>query len=260
VPACGNIDDSRTLVVLFSFVIQHVLDSPEDVAAAASIQAAALIRNAIAARGEARVVAATGSSQLRFLSLLVAQQDIPWQQVTLFHLDEYVGLPPDHPASMRRYVQEHIVKPAGIVHTFLLDGTRKDTWKQAGDALTSAPIDLTFAGIGANGHLAFNEPPADFTTEDPLIVVELAEQTRQQQVRDGWFRSLDEVPRQAVTMSIREILKAQAILCIATGSHKASAVKKCFLSEISPSAPASALRLHRSAIVYLDSAAAKDLS
>jgi glucosamine-6-phosphate deaminase len=149
-------------------VIPHVLDGPNDVAAAASIHAAALIRNAIAARGAARVVAATGSSQLAFLDLLVAQPDILWQQVTLFHLDEYVGLPPDHPASMQRYIQEHIVKPAGIVRTFLLDGTREESWKQAGDALTSAPIDVTFTGIGENGHLAFNKPPADLTTEDFL--------------------------------------------------------------------------------------------
>jgi glucosamine-6-phosphate deaminase len=253
-----EIDDSRKLVVSFCFVIQHILDGPDQVAAAASTQASALIRDAIAARGEARVVAATGSSQVMFLRLLVAQQDIPWQQVTLFHLDEYAGLPPDHPASMQRYIQERIVKPAGIVRTFLLDGTREETWKSAGHALTSAPVDVTFTGIGENGHLAFNEPPADFITEDPFIVVDLTEQTRQQQVREGWFQSLEQVPRQAVTMSIRQILKSRAILCIATGRHKALAVKQCFLSEISPLAPASALRLHGAATVYLDSAAGND--
>lgn len=259
VPTRAKVDELRKLAVLSYFVIQHVLDSPDGVAAAACIHASTLIRNAIAARGTARVVAATGSSQLKFLDLLVAQKDIPWQQVTLFHLDEYVNLGPEHPASMQRYIQEHLVKPARIVRTFLLDGTREETWTQAGDALILAPIDVTFTGIGENGHLAFNEPPADFTTEDPFIVVDLAEQTRQRQVRERWFQSLDEVPRQAVTMSIREILKARAILCIATGSRKASAVHQCFVSEISPLAPASALRLHRAAVVYLDSAAGKDL-
>ena len=168
-------------------MIQHVLDDPQQVAAAASSQAAALIRNAIGTRGEARVVAATGNSQLAFLGLLVAQKDIPWQQVTLFHLDEYVGLPPDHRASMQRYIQDHIVKPTGIVRTFLLDGTRQETWKLAADALTSAQIDVTFTGIGENGHLAFNEPPADFTTEDPLIVVNLAEQSRLRQLWNAGF-------------------------------------------------------------------------
>jgi glucosamine-6-phosphate deaminase len=236
-------------------VIRRVLDGPEDVAAAASIEASTLIRSAIAARGEARVVAATGNSQLAFLGLLVAQKDIPWHQVTLFHLDEYVGLAPDHPASMQRYIQEHIVKPTGIVRTFLLDGTREETWKRAGNALTSALIDVTFTGVGENGHLAFNEPPADFKTEYPFILVDLAEQTRLQQVRECWFPSLEQVPRQGVTMSIREILKARAILCIATGAHKASAVKQCFLSKISPLAPASALQLHSAATIYLDSAA-----
>ena len=205
------------------------------------------------------MVAATGNSQLRFLNLLVAQQDIDWRQVTLFHLDEYIGLRPDHPASMQRYIQERIVKPTGIVRRFLLDGTSPETWARAGDALTSAQIDVTFTGIGQNGHLAFNEPPADFETEEPFIVVDLAEQTRRQQIREGWFESLDQVPRQAVTMSIRQILKARAILCIATGEHKAPAVKHCLLSEIGPLAPASALRLHADATIYIDSAAARNL-
>lgn len=238
-------------------MIRHVLESPEAVAVAASVHAAALIRNAVAERGAARVVAATGSSQLKFLDLLIAQPDIAWSRVELFHLDEYIGLPPQHPASMQRYIQEHLVKPAGVTRTFLLDGVREDTWTQAAEAVAAAPIDVAFTGIGENGHLAFNEPPANFTTEDPFIVVDLAEQTRQQQVRERWFDSVDDVPRQAITMSIRQILKARTILCIATGRRKAPGVQQCFASEIGPAAPASALRLHRAAIVYLDSDAAE---
>lgn len=233
-----------------------VLKTPAEVASAASLQAAALIRHAIAQRGTARVVAATGVSQQEFLALLAAQPEIDWQRVVLFHLDEYLGLPPDHPASMHRYIQERIVKPAAIRQTFLLDGTDNQSHIRAAAAISAAPVDVAFTGIGENGHLAFNEPPADFSTEAPFIVVNLAEQSRQQQVNEGWFESLANVPRQAITMSIRQILKARAILCIATGTRKALAVQQCFGAGISPLAPASALQNHSDATVYLDAKAA----
>jgi glucosamine-6-phosphate deaminase len=238
-------------------VIQHILDSYSDMAIAAGLQAAALIRQAIHERGVARVVAATGISQLKVLDFLIAQPDIDWTQVVLFHLDEYIGLRPDHPASMNRYVQERIVKPAGIIHSFLLDGSRDATWVRAATALTSAPIDIAFTGIGENGHLAFNEPPADFATKEPFIIVSLAEQTRRQRVIEGDFESLDDVPCQAITMSIQQILTSRAILCIATGPRKARAVRECFAGPVSPSAPASALQLHQEATIYLDSDAAE---
>jgi glucosamine-6-phosphate deaminase len=203
-----------------------------------------------------RVVAATGVSQLEFLALLVAQPGIAWERVMLFHLDEYLGISPEHPASMNRYVQEHIIRPTAITQTFLLNGTSDDTSMRAAAAISAAPVDVAFTGIGENGHLAFNEPPADFSTDEPFIVVNLAEQSRQQQVNEGWFTCVEDVPRQAITMSVRQILKASAILCIATGTRKASAVQRCFAAEISPFAPASALRLHSDATVYLDSEAA----
>lgn len=232
------------------------LKSPGDVALAASLQAAALIRRAIAQRGTARVVAATGVSQEEFLALLIAQPDIAWKRVTLFHLDEYIGIPPAHPASMHRYIQERIVNPTGITQAFLLDGTSDQTRATAAAAIVMAPVDVAFTGIGENGHLAFNEPPADFSTEVPYIVVNLAEQSRQQQVNERWFNSLEDVPRQAITMSVRQILKARAILCIATGTRKAVAVQRCFAAEISPFAPASALQTHPDATGYFDSDAA----
>ena len=237
-------------------VIRTVLQSPAEVALAASLEAAALIRQAISQRGTARIVAATGVSQEEFLALLVAQPEIPWERVVLFHLDEYLGIPPDHRASMRRYIQERIVKPTSVTQTFLLDGTNDQTRIRAAAALDVAPVDLAFTGIGENGHLAFNEPPADFSTEDPFIVVNLTQQSRQQQVNEHWFDSLEDVPRQAITMSVRQILKARAILCIATGTRKAVAVQRCFAAEISPIAPASALQMHPEATLYLDSNAA----
>ena len=236
-------------------VIRFILKSPAEVALAAALDAAALIRHAISQRGTARVVAATGVSQEEFLALLVVQPEIPWERVVLFHLDEYLGIPPEHPASMNRYIQKRIVKPTAITQTFLLDGTRDQTRATAAAAIVTAPIDVAFTGIGENGHLAFNEPPADFSTEDPFIVVDLAEQSRRQQVNERWFNSLEDVPRQAITMSVRQILKARAILCIATGTRKALAVQQCFAADISPFAPASALQMHLQAKLYLDSEA-----
>jgi glucosamine-6-phosphate deaminase len=236
-------------------VTRTLLNSPAEVALAAALDAAALIRYAITQRGAARVVAATGVSQQEFLALLVAQPEIPWERVVLFHLDEYLGIPPEHPASMHRYVQERIIGPTGITQAFLLDGTSDQTRAMAAAAIVTTPIDVAFTGIGENGHLAFNEPPADFSSEDPFIVVDLAEQSRQQQVNERWFNSLEDVPRQAITMSVRQILKARAILCIAIGTRKALAVQRCFAAEISPFAPASALQMHLEAKVYLDSGA-----
>jgi len=237
-------------------VIRHILNSPAEVASAASFAASTLIRDAVIEHGRARIVAATGVSQAEFLALLVALPGIPWERVVLFHLDEYLGIPPEHPASMHRYVRERIIEPTAITQAFLLDGTREHTHTRAAAAISAAPVDVVFTGIGENGHLAFNEPPADFSTEEPFIVVNLAEQSRQQQVNERWFNTLEDVPRQAITMSVRQILKARAILCIATGTRKAQAVQQCFAAEISSFAPASALRLHPAATLYLDSDAA----
>ena len=157
---------------------------------------------------------------------------------------------------MSRYIQERLIRPVGIESAFLLDGTRPGTWAQAAEALAGATVDVTFTGLGENGHLAYNEPPANFTAEEPFIVVDLAEQTRMRQVQQGSFDSLEDVPLQAVTMSIRQILKSRAILCLATGGRKAPAVHRSFASEVSPLAPASALQSHPGADVYLDLEAA----
>lgn len=227
-------------------------------AKAAADEAARLIREAIAARGRARIVVATGTSQLEFLEFLVTAQDISWSEVELFHLDEYIGLPGDHPASFQHYVRERILARLPIGRAWLLDGMPdpEEECKRVGGAIAAAPIDVAFAGIGENGHLAFNDPPADFGTEEPYIVVGLDERGRQQQVSGGWFASLEEVPRTAMTMSIRQILKARAILCLVSGARKAEAVEACLEGDIGPMAPASALRLHQHATVFLDREAA----
>lgn len=233
-------------------------DDKTRLAKAAADEAARLIREAIAARDRARIVAATGSSQIEFLESLVTAPGIGWGQVELFHLDEYIGLAGDHPASFQHYIRERILAQVPIGRAWLLDGAAdpKSECKRVGDAITSAPIDVAFAGIGENGHLAFNDPPADFDTEEPFIVVDLAERGRLQQVGGGWFASLEEVPQTAITMSIRQILKAHAILCLVSGTRKAEAVMLCLEGDISPLAPASALRLHENATLFLDHEAA----
>jgi glucosamine-6-phosphate deaminase len=203
-------------------------------------------------------VAATGSSQIEFLESLVAAPNIKWGQVELFHLDEYIGLSGDHPASFQHYIRERILARVPVGRAWLLNGAADPVaeCKRVGEAIAEALVDVAFAGIGENGHLAFNDPPANFDTEEPYIVVDLAERGRLQQVGGGWFASLAEVPRTAITMSIRQILKSRAILCLVSGVRKSEAIKQCLEGDIGPMAPASALRLHENATVFLDREAA----
>jgi glucosamine-6-phosphate deaminase len=240
-------------------VVRQVFSCPAELAQAAAEEASLLLRNAIDERGRARFVAATGRSQIGFLSVLTADRRIDWNRVELFHLDEYIGLGADHPASFQRYMRERVIQPTGIQCAYLLNGMGDPVavCSEAGAAISGAPIDVLMAGIGENGHLAFNDPPADFETEEPFIVVELGARNRFQQVREGWFRVLDDVPRRAITMSIRQILKASAILCLAPGAHKLDAVRACLCDEIGPMSPASALRLHPRATLYLDRESAR---
>lgn len=167
----------------------------------------------------------------------------------MFHLDEYVGIGPDHPASFRKYLRERLIEPAGIVTAHLLDG---GNYRAIGDRLASAPVDVAFVGIGENGHLAFNDPPADFETEESYLIVQLDEACRRQQVGEGWFGGIDDVPREAISMSIRQILKAREILCVVPDARKAQAVKNCVEGDVSPMAPASILRTHANTTAYLD--------
>lgn len=221
---------------------------------AAAEQAAAAVRRAIGDRGLARVVVATGTSQIAFLEELTRAKGIDWKRVEMFHLDEYVGLPMSHPASFRQYLMERLIDKTGITQYHLLDGTgdARKVARRVGEELSAAPVDVAFAGIGENGHLAFNDPPADFETEEPYLVVELDEACRRQQVGEGWFRDISEVPRQAISMSVRQILKAKEIISIVPDARKAPTVKRCFEGEISTMAPASILRMHASCTVYLD--------
>jgi len=221
---------------------------------AAAEHAARALRGAINGRGAARIVAATGASQLDFLDALTAAPDIDWPRVEMFHLDEYVGLPIDHPASFRKYLLERLIARTGVTRYHLLDGEHDAARaaEEVGRELAKAPVDVAFVGIGENGHLAFNDPPADFETERPYLIVTLDEACRRQQVGEGWFASVAEVPTQAISMSVRQILASREIVCVVPDARKARAVKACVEGEISPMAPASILRTHAAATLYLD--------
>lgn len=235
-------------------MLVRVFEDKLSLATAAAERASTAIRRAISARGVARIIVATGNSQLDFLDALTKAENIDWQKVEMFHLDEYVGLPLTHPASFRKYLLEKLIRKAGITRYHLLDGNADpaETIRQVAAALRSAPVDIAFVGIGENGHLAFNDPPANFTTEEPYIVVELDEACLRQQVGEGWFANVSEVPRKAISMSVRQILQAHEIVCIVPDARKAAAVKLCFEGKISPMAPASILRTHPAATIYLD--------
>jgi len=238
-----------------------IYETKELLGQAAAEHAAFAMRNAIRNRNRARVVAATGTSQFEFLNALVQLPDIDWRCVELFHLDEYIGLGELHPASFRRYLLDRLIHRTAVDDYHLLDGEGdpEEVACRVGKQLNSAPIDIAFVGIGENGHLTFNDPPADFQTDAPFLTVELDDACRQQ-VEEGWFANLSEVPRKAITMSIRQILKAREIIAPVPDARKAAAVKACCEGEISPSAPASILREHPDTTVFLDLQSAALLS
>lgn len=235
-----------------------VFENKRALGEAAADQAAAVIRSAIGARGSARILAGTGASQFEFLEALAKRRDVDWSRVDMFHLDEYIGFPADHPASFRRYLLERLIRPTGMTRYHLLDGNQdpEEVCRRAGAAIREAPIDCAFVGIGENGHLAFNDPPADFETDEPFIIVELDEACRRQQVGEGWFKSLGDVPTHAISISIRQILAAREIVCVVPDARKAEAVKNCLAGPVTPMAPASVLQTHPNTTVYLDTASA----
>jgi glucosamine-6-phosphate deaminase len=232
----------------------EVFDTKLALGQAAARDAAKIIRQTIAAGGVAHLIAATGVSQFEFLDSLMAQ-DIDWSKVVFFHLDEYVGLPETHVASFRRYLTERIIDRVHPRAFHLLNGEAEDVveeCKRVGRLISQQPIDAAFVGIGENGHLAFNDPPADFEIDEPYLVVDLDEACRKQQVGEGWFATLNEVPRRAISMSIKQILKARHVLCIVPDERKAEAVRNCVELEVSPMQPASALQRHGNVTLYLD--------
>lgn len=243
-------------------MIVKIFPSKAALAENAAEDAAATIREAIAERGAARIVAATGASQFEFLDALTKVPDIDWKSVEMFHLDEYVGISEQAPASFCRYLRKRLIEKVGLEKYHLLDGTQDPATviAQVSAEIRKAPIDVAFAGVGENGHLAFNDPPANFDTEEAYLVVDLDEACRKQQLGEGWFPTLADVPRQALSMSIKQLMKATQILCIAPDARKAKAIKACFGGEVSPAAPASILQHHPNTTLYLDNESAALLS
>jgi glucosamine-6-phosphate deaminase len=244
-------------------MLLRVFEDRASLGKAAAEQAATALRHAITENGSARMIAATAASQLEFLSALTKTPGIDWSKVEAFHLDEYIGLPITHPGSFRKMLMEQLVSKTGISKYHLLDGDAPDpaeVVRREGAALASAPIDIAFLGIGENGHIAFNDPPADFNVEDPYIIVELDEACRRQQVGEAWFADISQVPKRAISMSVRQILKTKEILAVVPDRRKAEAIKACFEGSISPLAPSSILRTHPNATIYLDRGSASLLN
>ena len=227
-------------------------------------KAASIIRRNIEEKGEARIVLASAASQMETINHLIEEPGIDWSRVVMFHLDEYIGLSADHPASFRKFLQDRFIsRIAGLKEVHFLQGDHGDPQKECdrmNALLSQAPIDVALVGIGENGHLAFNDPPADFHVKDPYIMVRLDEVCRGQQVGEGWFPSLAEVPEQAISMSIHQIMQSGSIICIVPDQRKAQAVKDCLEGQVSVWHPASILQNHTNCYVYLDSESASLLS
>jgi glucosamine-6-phosphate deaminase len=232
----------------------RVFDDKVSLGREAAKQAAGVIRQALKARGKARILVATGGSQFEFLEALTKEKGIDWAKVEMFHFDEYIGLSIRHPASFRKYLLERLINKVGIKEHHLLDGEAdpEKVCREVGDLLAAAPVDVAFPGIGENGHLAFNDPPADFKTEKPYIVVKLDEACRRQQIGEGWFKGMAEVPERAISISIRQLMKAKTLVSVVPDDRKAGAVKRCMEGPVSPNAPASIMRTHPDVTLYLD--------
>ncbi len=240
----------------------RVFDTKQALGEAAAAEAAGLIDAAIAARGRAVIVAATGASQFEFLDALTQTPGIDWSRVIGFHLDEYIGLPDTHPASFRRYLRERLVERVHPGAFHYIDGEAEPAaeCRRVGALIGAEEVDAAFVGIGENGHLAFNDPPADFDTTVPYLVVRLDERCRRQQLGEGWFARIEDVPTLAISMSIRQILRARRIICVVPDARKAEAVRATVEGEVSPDRPASALRLHSDTTLYLDRDSASRLT
>ncbi len=231
---------------------------------AAATLGAKRLREVLVKRGAANVIVATGASQFELLEALLGEKDIAWDKVTFFHLDEYVGVPVTHPASFRKYLwerfQSKLPVPARAFHYVAGDGDAGAECTRLGSVITDHPIDICFAGVGENAHLAFNDPPANFETETPYLVVNLDEACRRQQLGEGWFGSLEEVPSQAISMSIRQILKSKCIIITAPDERKAQAIRDSIEGPVTNLVPSSILQQHADTHVFLDPASASLLS
>ena len=227
-----------------------VAKDPAMLGSLAAKEAASIINDAIRETGNARIVLSTGASQFDTLASLV-KENVDWTKVEMFHLDEYVNLPETHPASFRKYLKERFVSLVPLKAAHFVDGTPEGIAALT-EELRSAPIDLGLIGIGENGHIAFNDPPADFDTNEAYIIVTLDERCRRQQVGEGWFATVDDVPEQAVSMTVREIMRCKKIISCVPYPVKADAVEKTLMNPLTNRVPATMLKEHEYFSLYLD--------
>jgi glucosamine-6-phosphate deaminase len=230
---------------------------------AAAAEGAEHIRAAISRRGHANIIVATGTSQFQTLNHLIQIPGVDWKKISGFHLDEYIGLPITHGASFRKYLKERVVDKVPIGSFEYVQGDAPDPraeCRRLGQKIQQHPIDAAFIGIGENAHIAFNDPPADFQTTDPYLVVELDEACRRQQLGESWFPTLDSVPKQAISMSVQHILKSAVIICSVPDERKAEAVRNSVEGEVTPDVPGSILQRHPRCSLYLDEPAASLLN
>lgn len=240
-----------------------ISESPASMGQAAAKAGAAAIKAAIAANGHANIIVATGASQLPMLAALVQAEGVEWSKVTGFHLDEYLGIDDQHPASFCGYLRDRFVQNVPLKEFHYVNGLADNPGQECqrlGEIISSHPIDVAFIGIGENSHIAFNDPPADFETDEPYLVVHLDDACRRQQHSEGWFSTFEDVPSTAISMSPKQILKSATIICTVPDERKAQAVAASVEGDITNSVPASILQTHSDTSLYLDSAAASQLS
>jgi len=243
---------------------KFIFKTKQEMGAAAAACAAKAIKNAIENKGRANIILATGTSQFETLKNLVTAPEIDFAKVTMFHLDEYIGLPADHPASFRKFLKERFVDNVpSLKAVYFVNGDADNPQQECRrlrDIISKHPIDVALIGIGENGHLAFNDPPADFETEEPFIIVELDEKCRAQQLGEGWFETLEQVPRRAISMSIRQIMKSDCLIVSVPEKRKAEAVKNALEGKVTNICPASILQTHPNCKIFMDADAASLLS
>ncbi len=231
----------------------RIAKNKEELGKSAAKESAKIINDAIKEKGYARIVLSTGASQFDTLSALV-KEDVDWSRVDMFHLDEYVGLPETHGASFRKYLKERFEAklPMPLRSANYVDGT-KEGIAEITKKLRSDSIDLGLIGIGENTHIAFNDPPADFNTREAYIIVNLDDACKRQQMGEGWFATIDDVPKQAVSMTCYQIMQCKNIISAVPYAVKANAIEKTLKAkETTPEVPASLLKEHENFILYVD--------
>jgi len=237
-----------------------ISESKEELGKKAARNGANIIRKTISENGSANIIVATGASQFEMLSELVTE-DIDWSMVTGFHLDEYIGISESHPASFKKYLKERFVEKIDMKEFNYVNGNTdvEIECERLNNLIKRYKIDVAFIGIGENAHIAFNDPPANFEIDDPYITVELDEACRNQQFGEGWFSSFDDVPKEAISMSVKQIMKSEHIICSVPDLRKSAAAYNTINNEISPMVPSTMLKMHPSAWLYLDKQSASKL-